>query len=102
MFGIGRIGHQECQNADRWSEPRGYPVLTGDELRERAVALRSRSMAVDERLVEQLESDVQEYRRHWADSRSSAPTPELAERLPLIGWLIYEASFWVLQRVQAA
>jgi hypothetical protein len=58
----------------------------------------------DEALAEQIERDTEEYRDLYVKARASgsieaaqAPPEELIERLWLMGWLIYEASW---QRVQ--
>ncbi|GAA4735580.1 hypothetical protein [Phytohabitans rumicis] len=73
-----------------------------DELRERAVALRERRAAADADLVRRIASDVEEYRGHVGERRTPEPPEELTQRLWLMGWLIYEASWEAVQRVEPA
>ncbi|MEU7575824.1 hypothetical protein [Micromonospora sp. NPDC049240] len=60
--------------------------------------------AADEALVEAIEREVREYREWYAKHRASEsiedsvePPDELRERLWLIGWMIYEASWQIVQ-----
>jgi hypothetical protein len=77
-------------------------MLNADEIRTLCEQIRARNAAsgpppgspeVDEGLVDRIESDVAEYRaRSLTGSKSQLPPDELRELLPLMGWLIYEAS----------
>ncbi|MFC4092858.1 hypothetical protein [Micromonospora sp. GCM10011541] len=58
----------------------------------------------DEALIEEIEQEVQEYREWYAKHRAAEsledslePPDELRERLWLIGWMIYEASWQIVQ-----
>jgi hypothetical protein len=64
-------------------------MMTVEELRERSTMLRAGSRKADDDLVDLIVADVERYRTLLA--------AELADRLPLMGWLLYEASFQLLQ-----
>ncbi|MCG5472060.1 hypothetical protein LADH09A_006095 [Micromonospora sp. LAH09] len=58
----------------------------------------------EEALIEEIEQEVEEYREWYAKHRSSEsiensvePPEELRERLWLIGWMIYEASWQIVR-----
>ncbi|MFI5960248.1 hypothetical protein [Cryptosporangium sp. NPDC051539] len=85
-------------------------TLTPEQLRELCRGIRNRgkkggpppgSPEVDDGLVRQIESDVDEYRaRYYLEPRPQLPPEPLRELLPLMGWLIYEASLdrlWVVK-----
>ncbi|MBM7489689.1 hypothetical protein JOD64_000911 [Micromonospora luteifusca] len=89
-------------------------MWTVEELEMICLALRAESdgrddpeagrRAADETLVEEIEREVAEYREWYAKHRSSEsiensvePPDELRERLWLIGWMIYEASWQILR-----
>jgi hypothetical protein len=56
---------------------------------------------VDDRLVGRIEADVREYRSGFLTRPApQLPPPRLRELLPLMGWLIYEASLDRLWEVQ--
>jgi hypothetical protein len=78
-------------------------VLSADEIRGLCKQIRARnavsaaaspdSSLVDEQLVGRIESDVAEYRaRFLTASPSQLPPAQLRGLLPLMGWLIYDAS----------
>jgi hypothetical protein len=77
-------------------------LLNANEIRTLCLQIRARSAAsgpppdapeVGEELVARIEADVAEYRRQFlGESREQLPPEELRELLPLMGWLIYEAS----------
>ncbi|MEV4517430.1 hypothetical protein AB0K00_51805 [Dactylosporangium sp. NPDC049525] len=73
-------------------------MMTIDDLRERAQALRNRGRATDAALVGEIEAEVQEL--HALHGSGVGMSPELAERLSLLGWLLYEASWQVVQRIE--
>lgn len=82
------------------TSPDGTASNDADELRQRCRDVRSRTLPVDDALVERIESEVADYRR-YLDGSPALPPGELAERLPLMGWLIYEASLIAVQRTEA-
>jgi hypothetical protein len=63
--------------------------MTADQFREASLAIRRDRLEVNEQLVAQIEADVREFRRHRA---APEPPAAIAELLPLMGWLVYEAS----------
>jgi hypothetical protein len=67
-------------------------MMDPDELRQLAIGVRHGSHPVDGELVARVEADVAEYRKVLVDQRRQTPVPPLDEVLPLMGWLIYEAS----------
>ena len=77
-------------------------MMDAEELRSLCLRVRARKRAagapedspdVDEALVESIEADVREYRAKFYQPPFPQRPPEpLAEVLPLMGWLIYEAS----------
>jgi hypothetical protein len=84
-------------------------MMTPDELRELCAKVRARnrtggpppgSPEVDEKMVGMIEADIREYRDTFlTDPKPGLPPAELLERLPLMGWLIYETSLdrlWVV------
>lgn len=77
-------------------------MLTVEELRERCHDLRAKRASADEALVREISSDVDEYRDYLVQPRPQEPPDVLAKRLPLMGWLIYEATWDSLQRVVPA
>ncbi|WFF00345.1 hypothetical protein [Micromonospora sp. WMMD964] len=89
-------------------------MWTVEELESICHALRAESDGVDdpevdrraaeETLIEEIEREVAEYREWYAKHRSSEsiedsvePPDELRERLWLIGWMIYEASWQIVR-----
>ena len=96
-------------------------MLTPEELRERCYAIRAQTdltargnpstggvirLAPDDALVEEIERDIEEYRDLFAKTRAGRsveaaqePPEELAEDLWLMGWLIYEASWRLVQEI---
>jgi len=84
-------------------------MMTPDELRDLCTGIRARSKKggpppgspeVDEALVASIEENVRDYRlTFWTKSRPQFPPDDLRPLLPLMGWLIYEASLdrlWVV------
>lgn len=76
--------------------------MSAEELRECSRAIRTTHLAVDDHLLARIESDIQEYRIFLSEPRPQLPPDVLAERLPLMGWLIYEASLALLWLVTPA
>jgi hypothetical protein len=63
----------------------------------------------DEALVDEIDANIDEYRDWYAKNRAHepietalVPPDELRPRLWLVGWMIYEASWQVLQRARPA
>ncbi len=77
-------------------------MMTPEELRELCTALRNKDRQNDEALLDRIEADVDEYRDILAAEPTPRPPAELAERLPLMGWLLYEASWATLPRIPAS
>jgi hypothetical protein len=115
---IPRLGDLAAQRVD-YEEAR-HPVrqvvaddLTSDgeatmmraaPLRELCLALRyDTDVMLTEEVVTLIEADVQEYRARFLTKPVPQLPPEpLRELLPLMGWLIYEATWAAVQRVDAA
>lgn len=85
-------------------------MMEADELRSLCASIRARSRAdgvpdgspaVDDVLVKRIEQDVQAYRTTYLTENVPQLPPEpLDELLPLMGWLIYEASLDRLWEVE--
>ena len=84
------------------SSPDG--MLTAGELRDLCIRIRdaAQGSVVDDDLVERIEAEVERYRELSAATSARAQPPDpLPELLPLMGWLIYEASFDRLLAIRA-
>jgi len=72
--------------------------MTADRLRELCQALRGGTMVCDDALVTAIEADLEQYRLLPV---AQVPPDDVAEALPLLGWLIYEATWSALPRMPA-
>ncbi|GAA3250542.1 hypothetical protein ACFO1B_40240 [Dactylosporangium siamense] len=78
-------------------------MLGVEELRKLCEDFRYNGRETDDDVVEQIRVDVQSYRdEFFVNPVPQVPPPPLLERLPLMGWLIYEASWQALQQIKAA
>lgn len=82
--------------------PRDWEMLSPDELRDRCRELRGGRRPADERLVAEIESQVALYRRYLIQPRPQVPPEALLQRLPLMGWLMYEVTLGAVLRVSPA
>ncbi|MGH3795611.1 MAG: hypothetical protein ACRDSP_12045 [Pseudonocardiaceae bacterium] len=73
--------------------------MTAERLRELCQAVRGSRTRVDNTLVADIESDVTEYRAVRDHKPTRLPPDDLTTLLRLMGWLIYETSWAVVQRV---
>ena len=74
--------------------------MMGEQLlREHCLAVRTGRIQVDDILVTDVESDVSEYRGIRDRHSTQLPPGDLTTRLWLMGWLVYEASWALVQRV---
>lgn len=71
-------------------------LMSTERLEELCLALRRRQRGCDEELVAAIEADAAAYRREPAPQ---LPPEDIAELLPLMGWLMYEASWEAVQRI---
>jgi len=72
------------------------------ELRELARALRNdKDVEADPALVQRIQADVRRYRSMYADRREQLPFAPLDELIPLMGWVIYEATWDAVQKIPA-
>ncbi|WP_377567573.1 hypothetical protein [Micromonospora sonneratiae] len=76
-------------------------MMSVEQLRDYCPKIRRNQLAVDEHLITMIEADVQEYRSYLREPRPQLPPAELAELLPLMGWLILEASLSRLWEITA-
>lgn len=75
-------------------------MMGPDELRDLCRGFRDdRKTHTDEALVVRIEADVKEYRRLYGENPVQLPVQPLDELLPLMGWLIYEASWDSVQQM---
>ncbi len=74
-------------------------MMSPEELRELSTQIRAQQRQPDDDLVNQIAADVEEYREYLARDPQQLPPEELRQRLPLMGWLLYEASWDSVQRV---
>jgi hypothetical protein len=77
-------------------------MMSPDELRETSRQLRAKQRQTDDELVEQIAEDIEEYREFLRRNTTQLPLAPLDELLPLMGWLVYEASWDCVQRVDAS
>jgi hypothetical protein len=79
-------------------------MQNADQLRELAKSFRGKAgkRRTDQALVELIQADVREYRRLSVNDRPQLPPAPLDELLPLMGWLIYEATWETVQRIPTA
>jgi hypothetical protein len=78
-------------------------MQNADQLRELARSFRNATKRrTDEALVDLIAADVREYRGIYSSHLSQLPPAPLDELLPLMGWLIYEASWETVQRIPPA
>src|SRR4051794_12856924 len=75
-------------------------MMTPEDLRRFCLDVRAKTAPADEALVRRVEQDVQEYRDRLRDAATQLPPADLAERLPLLGWLMYETSLMLLWDVK--
>ncbi|HEX8093031.1 hypothetical protein [Jatrophihabitans sp.] len=76
--------------------------MSPDELGEISKQLRAKERQTDDELVERVVAEVERYRGFLSRHNTQLPPPPLDELLPLMGWLIYEASWDCVQRVDAS
>lgn len=79
-----------------------YMALSADEIRTLALGVRRGTRAVDDELVGWVEQAIIEYRKILVKNPSPLPPGDVVDRLPLMGWLIYEASMGQLWGIQPA
>ncbi|GIE29880.1 hypothetical protein Ait01nite_029250 [Actinoplanes italicus] len=89
-------------------------MWTAEEMDRRSAALRDDEITteegrVDDDLLDEIERNIDEYRDEFAKSRGTdsleemmEPSEDLADRLWSMGWLIYEASWQILQDMPPA
>ncbi|MGH3549203.1 MAG: hypothetical protein ACRDQU_14050 [Pseudonocardiaceae bacterium] len=77
-------------------------MMTHQRLRELCRAVRKERIPVDDALVDDVESNVDEYRRALDRDPAQLPSGDLTTGLWLVGWLIYETSWDLLRRVSPA
>ncbi len=77
--------------------------MSAEELRELCMDFRYRGRKTDDEIVTLIRAEIDEYRaRFYTRPRPQLPPEPLDDLLPLMGWLIYEASWYSVQRVRAA
>jgi hypothetical protein len=78
-------------------------MMSATDLLELCDDFRNHGRKTDDEVVAWIESDVEEYRSKFlVPPVPQLPPEELLELLPLMGWLIYETTWYSLRRVQAA
>ncbi|RSM72196.1 hypothetical protein DMB66_06245 [Actinoplanes sp. ATCC 53533] len=76
-------------------------MIESNVLRQLCIDVRLKEVPVDEALVVRIEQDTEECRDRLRAEPTSLPPADLRERLPLLGWLIYETSLMLLWSVKA-
>ncbi|GAB3831874.1 hypothetical protein [Dactylosporangium cerinum] len=84
---------------DDWPAPGS--IMTAAELRDLAPRFRQSGLECDASLVARIVSDVAEYDAYARTVPGPTPPQPLDELLPLMGWLLYEASWDAVQRLPA-
>jgi hypothetical protein len=78
-------------------------MMDAAQLRRLCEDFRYHDFAINEEVVARIEADVKEYRSRFLTRPAPQLPPErLSELLPLMGWLIYEATWNAVQDVDAA
>lgn len=78
-------------------------VMSAEELRQLCQDFRYGGRETDDEIVTRIRADVDEYRATFSTRpRPKAPPEPLGELLPLMGWLMYEVSWFSVQKVRAA
>jgi hypothetical protein len=78
-------------------------VMSAEELRQLCKDFRYGGRETDEDIVTRIRADIDEYRATFSTRpRPQTPPEPLGELLPLMGWLLYETSWFSLQEVRAA
>src|SRR5687767_5852968 len=83
----------------RHTEGRPF-MIESEELRRLCIGVRTKDIAVDEAVVARIEAEVDAYRDRLREEAVPLPPADLAGRLSLIGWLIYETSLMLLWAVK--
>lgn len=77
-------------------------MMSADELRKLATDLRNdKDLVIDDAMMSRIKADIREYRRMFAARPEQVPFAPLDELLPLMGWVIYEASWDAVQKIPA-
>ena len=78
-------------------------MMNADELHQLCLDFRYDGRETDDEIVARIQADVDEYKStYYREPVPQLPPEPLATLLPLMGWLIYEASWYSLRRVRAA
>ena len=77
-------------------------MIDAGELTRLCVALRGRGVVTDAELVRRIEAELPRYRALRSEPPLRFPPDVLAARLPLLGWLLHEASWTAVQRIVPA
>jgi hypothetical protein len=72
------------------------PIRNRDELKELCLGLRRKNVDCDEAVIAVIEEEIDQYRRR---EQTQLPPRDVEEVLPLLGWLIYEASWRALPAI---
>ncbi|RSM72680.1 hypothetical protein DMB66_04655 [Actinoplanes sp. ATCC 53533] len=72
------------------------PIRSRAGLKELSLGLRRKKMPCDEAMIAIIEREIEQYRSR---EQTQLPPHDVEEVLPLLGWLIYEASWRALQAI---
>lgn len=76
-------------------------MIERDVLRQLCIDVRRKEVPADEALVVRIEQETEQYRDRLRAAPTPLPPADLRQRLPLMGWLIYETSLMPLWGVKA-
>jgi hypothetical protein len=71
-------------------------IMGRDELVKLCLELRRKKTPCDEKVIALIEGQIEQYRRR---ELTPLPPPDVEDVLPVLGWLIYEASWAALQSI---
>jgi len=74
-------------------------MMNADEIRDICRGIRTKKIIVDDDLLTRIEHEVTEYRTRLTQPRPHRPPADIEELLPLMGWLLLEASLAPLWNV---
>ncbi|HEY0535321.1 MAG TPA: hypothetical protein VGD29_27355, partial [Actinoplanes sp.] len=76
--------------------------LRAEEIEDLAAGVRRRDRPIDDKLISTVEQELEDYRAVLERHPRSTPPEDLAPRLRMLGWLIYEGSMGLLWGIAPA
>jgi hypothetical protein len=77
-------------------------MMTPEEIESLCVGIRKKKLQIEDSLMETVGEEFRQYCATLTDPPSALPPGEMVDRLWSFGWLLYEVSFELLQRIRPA